>query len=494
MSNSLNNKINQATKWSAITEILAKIVVPISSMVLARLLLPEVYGIVTSISLVISFTELFTDAGFQKYIIQHDFKNENDLDKATNIGFWTNLGLSFFLWIIIVIFSNRISDFVGCEGKEFALIISSLNLPILSFSSIQMARYKRDLVFDTLFKVRMISITIPFIITIPLAFITRSYWSLIIGTLVINLINAILLTIKSNWKPSKFYDFEILRKMFKFSIWSMSESILVWILNWGDTFIVTSILNSYYLGLYKTSMNIVNQIIGVVSAATVPVLLSSLSRLQNNRDEFSKLYYKFSILASIILVPMGVGIFIYQDFVCTVLLGSSWMEAAPFIGIWGLISAIAILFNSYNGTVLIAMGRPKISVIIQILQIIFIIPATYISANISYMSLTYTRALVRIEGMLLLILVVWKMYGLSFYKLIKNMKPVLVATTVMSFLAHKFVSMELSIGLSFCSIVTCIIVYFIVLLLFPSMRNILNPIIHSALKNKLQKNKQISMQ
>lgn len=482
MINSIHNKINQATKWSAITEILAKLVAPISSIVLARLLSPEVYGIVVSINLVISFTDLFTDAGFQKYIIQYDFKNENDLDKATNIAFWTNLCISVFLWIIIVIFSKEISNFVGCEGKELALIIASMNLPILSFSSIQMARYKRDLIFKTLFNIRMISISIPFLVTIPLAFITRSHWSLIFGTLITNFINAILLTVKSDWKPSKFYDFQVLKRMFKFSIWSMSESILVWITNWGDTLIVTSILSSYYLGLYKTSMNIVNQIIGVVSAATTPVLLSSLSRLQNNREEFSRLYYRFSIMTSILIIPMGVGIFIYQDFICNVLLGNSWIESSEFIGIWGLISSIAILLNSYNGNVLIAMGRPKISVIIQIIQIIFIIPATYISANISYTSLIYTRSLIRIVGMILFVFVVWKLYDLSFFKLIKKIKPVFFATTIMAFFAYMFVSMELNIALVFYSIAICIIIYFLVLLMFPSMRNLLYPIIYPLLK------------
>ena len=67
----LNDKVAKATKWSAVTEIVAKLITPITSMVLARLLTPEAFGVVTTLTMIITFAELFTDAGFQKYLVQH---------------------------------------------------------------------------------------------------------------------------------------------------------------------------------------------------------------------------------------------------------------------------------------------------------------------------------------------------------------------------------------------------------------------------------------
>lgn len=72
MSDSLNKKIKTATKWSTVGEIAAKLVTPISSMVLARLLTPDAFGVVTTLTMIITFAEIFTDAGFQKYLVQHD--------------------------------------------------------------------------------------------------------------------------------------------------------------------------------------------------------------------------------------------------------------------------------------------------------------------------------------------------------------------------------------------------------------------------------------
>ena len=79
----LNNKVIRATKWSGITEIAAKLVAPVTTMVLARLLTPDAFGVLVTAQMVISFAEIFTDAGFQKYIVQHEFVDDNDKYKST---------------------------------------------------------------------------------------------------------------------------------------------------------------------------------------------------------------------------------------------------------------------------------------------------------------------------------------------------------------------------------------------------------------------------
>ena len=71
-----NKKIINATKWSTISEILAKLIAPLTNMLLARLLSPEAFGVVASITMGVNFADLLSDSGFQKYLIQHEFENE----------------------------------------------------------------------------------------------------------------------------------------------------------------------------------------------------------------------------------------------------------------------------------------------------------------------------------------------------------------------------------------------------------------------------------
>lgn len=167
---SIKNKFTNATKWSVITEIVAKLISPITNMILARIVAPEAFGVVATITMIISFVDMFTDAGFQKYLIQHEFKDENEKFKNANVAFWTNLGISIFLWIMIIIFRENIAILVGNPGLGNVIAIACIQLLLTSFSSIQMALYRRDFNFKILFSVRMVSIFIPFAVTIPLAF------------------------------------------------------------------------------------------------------------------------------------------------------------------------------------------------------------------------------------------------------------------------------------------------------------------------------------
>ena len=115
MSNdNLNKKIVNATKWSGITEIAAKLVAPITTMVLARLLAPDAFGVLVTAQMVISFAEIFTDAGFQKYLIQHEFIDDDDKYKSTAVAFWSNFIFSMIVWLGICLCSVRRKN-GGCE-------------------------------------------------------------------------------------------------------------------------------------------------------------------------------------------------------------------------------------------------------------------------------------------------------------------------------------------------------------------------------------------
>ena len=182
MNSSFNSKLISATKWSSLTEIVAKLVTPITSMILARVLAPEIFGIVASVNVVISFCDLFTDAGFQKYIIQHETDDNDSIDRYANVAFWTNLFISFLMWGIIAAFAGTIASLVGCPGKKMAIIIACANLPLTSFSSIQIALLKREMNFKPLFFSRIATILVPIFVTVPLGIITRSYWAMIISS------------------------------------------------------------------------------------------------------------------------------------------------------------------------------------------------------------------------------------------------------------------------------------------------------------------------
>lgn len=467
-----SKKIVNATKWSVITEICAKLITPTINIILVRLLTPEAFGAVATITMVTSFAEIFMDAGFQKYIIQHEFKNENELNRSTNVAFWTNFIISFALVIIIFVYRDLIAEMVGSPNLGNSISIASTLVLISSFSSIQIARYKRDMDFKSLFYARIITSVIPIFVTVPLAYVLKNYWSLLIGNIVSQLLNAIVLSVNSKWKPSLEYSFLLLKKMFSFSAWTLLESISIWLTNNIGVFIIGNYLNEYYLGIYKTSMATVNSYMGLITSATTPVLFSSLSRYQNNNVKFEKTYYVFQRLVAAIVFPMGAGIFLYRELVTRILLGNQWMEASGFVGIWGLMSSFTIVFSHFSSEVYRSKGNPQISLFSQLLHLIFLVPVLIIFVKYDFKVLYIARSLIRIQGILTSIIIMRLLYKFRISKTFKNLLPMFVSTIVMGAVGYGALQISGNILWQIITIMLCIVVYFVVLFVcFSSIRN-----------------------
>lgn len=488
----MTNKTGMAVKWSALTELLSKLVSPIVNIVLARLLVPEAFGAVATITMVISFAEIFTDAGFQKYIVQHEFKCQEDLDNSSAVAFWSNLSISIAITVCIIIFRNDIAVWVGSDNLGDGIAIASLSIIMLAFSSIQMARFKRDLDFKSLFTCRIISSFIPFFITIPLAFILKSYWALVIGTLSINLFNAVYLSVKSKWKIKAFYDFKLLKEMFSFAVWTLIETLVIWLTSNVDIFIVGNLLSDYYLGIYKTSMTTISSYMNIIAAAVIPVLFSSLSRNQNDEVEFKKTFLNMQKYTAVILIPMSVGIFVYSDLVTSILLGNQWMEASKFIGLWGLTSGITILVSHFCSEVFRSKGKPRISTFVQISHILCIIPVVYYYARGNIETLFIARSMVRMQLSVVGLAVICLVFKFKMRDIISNLLPPIISASVMGAVGYMLVSMNSALIWQFASIFICIIIYFATLLiLFPKTRRELFsiPIVSKVLSKVIKKDR-----
>lgn len=467
----LNKKVVSATKWSSITEIAAKLVAPISTMVLARVLTPEAFGVMVTATMVISFAEVFTDAGFQKYIVQHEFPNEKSLFSSTNVAFWSNLTMSIVIWLFIVFFSDQIAELVGNKGYGNVIAVSCICIPLAAFSSIQMAIYRRHFDYKTLFIVRMVGVAIPLIITIPLAFLLRSYWALIVGMIGLNLSNAIILTVKSRWKPKFEYNFKLFKEMFSFTVWSMLEAISIWLTSYIDLFIVGKMLNEYYLGIYRTSMTTVGQFIGIITAATGTVLFSSLSRLQDDSEEFQRMFFKFQKVVGLLVIPLGFGIFIFRNLIVEILLGPQWHDAAHFMGIWALSSTVTIVLSHYSSEVYRSLGKPKLSFLSQILHLIVLVPVLWYFVRFGFNILCDARALVRLECIAVNLVIMYIVVKMSPWKMIKNIIPELFASATMFIILLLPAPENIFINILYVLLATTI--YFIAIILFPKERNIL---------------------
>lgn len=244
-------------------------------------------------------------------------------------------------------FRDPLASLVGSPGYGFVLVIACANIPLVGFSSIQTAVFRRSFDFKTLFYVRLSALLVPLVVTVPFAFFLRNFWALVIGTLAKNNINAVVLSYCSSWKPIYYYSLQRLKGMVSFSIWSMVETMSIWMNQYIDVFFVGAVLSQYYLGLYKTSMAIVGQILGLVTVILTPVFFSTLSRLQNDDIQYKSAFFKFQINVATLILPIGFFIFAEKELFTQILLGEQWIEATGVVGLWGLCGGISIATTRY---------------------------------------------------------------------------------------------------------------------------------------------------
>ena len=473
----ITSKVNGASKWSLITELLSKLVSPIMNMILARLLAPEAFGMVATITMITSFADIFADAGFQKFLVQGEFKDKEELDKNTNVAFWTNFTISVIIWILIVLFRDQLAVSVGSKGLGNALAIAACAIPLTSFSSIQMALYRRNFDFKTLFTAKLVGIFIPLIVTVPLAFVLKSFWALVIGNLAVQLANAVFLTVKSKWKPKAYFSFKLLRQMFGFSLWTLIEQLLGWAnLNIG-IFVVGKFLSEYYLGLYKTSMATSNQVMSIIVNAFSPVILAALSRLKDDDREFKNMFYKFEERISLVIIPLGVGIFVFRDLLTKILLGSQWAEAASFIGIWGLMRAMLIVFGMFSMEVFVSIGKPKFSVLSQVLELIVLFPMLLLTAREGYETLYIARSLFVLWSITVELTLLKVVAEISPAKILKICFPHMIAAIVMGIIGYLLLQIKTGTIWQFVAVFICIAIYFGMLLLKQESRKTIKDVL-----------------
>ena len=466
----MDKKVIQSTKWSGITEILSKLITPVINVFLARILTPEIFGVVATFSMITTFAEIFTDAGFSKYLVQHEYSNTADQDLSMQTAFWSNAVFSCIIWGIVCLFRYPIASLVGSSGYENEIAVMSFVIPIVSIASIQLALYRRNFLFQQLLSVRIVTCIVPLAITLPLAIILRNCWALIIGTIAKEATNLVMLMIRSEWKPKLRFSFKKLKEMLSFSFIIMADNFMIWLTSYAGVIVTTGILSDHYIGLFKTGVSTIAPYINLVYGITAPVLFSALSRLQDNDQECKKVYYQFQHYTSLLALPLGVGIFVFRGFITDILLGQQWREASMLLGGMGLALAIAMVTAQFNSDYFRAKGKPLLSFAIQGFYSIILIVLLRITVNVSFEKLCLSRILATLSYAIISCLAMQLFMNVPVLNVIKNIFWPGVAAILMGILGSYFTSMQMGFIWNVIFVIICILFYIILIILIPSTR------------------------
>lgn len=485
MSNEVVKKAVTATKWSALAEIISKCITPITNMILARILAPEAFGVLATVQMVIAFAEVFVDSGFQKYLIQHQFKDKTEEQQYMSVALWANLAVSVLAWVIISLFNEQIAELVGNPGKGFLLTIVGVVIPLHAVIGIQNSKIKKELNFKRLFAVRIVSALIPLCVTVPLALLGLDYWALVIGNITGVVVRAVMLSLMRTFKPLWFFSFSQLKTMLSYSVWTLLNGLAVWLVAWIDTFLIGRYLSDHFLGIYKNSISLITTLFSIITAAITPVLFSSLSKLQNDDEQFKRFYLGIQRAIAVLVVPMGVGVFLYKEFATTLFFGPQWTDAIDVIGINALTMTFRTLFVSLNGDVFRSRGHFKTPLAIEMIDIFISIPVCgYVLTNYDFTTFVYTKALLRLLPIVPEFIMLQKKCNIDAFSIVKNVGSYFFASAIMCVAAFALQQIGSSLAWNILSIALCAAIYFAILFCIPKERRFVVDFVKKRCKGK----------
>jgi len=198
--------------------------------ILARLLLPEDYGLIGVVFIFIAISTTITDSGFKSALIQKKNRDEKDFSTV----FYFNIIAAVLFYCIIFFTAPLIATFFNNQELISLIRVSMVSIIINSFSVVQIAKYSIDLDFKTQTKATLISILISGSVGIILAYNGFGVWSLVTQFIIRSSINVTLLCFYSKWIPVDGFHRDRFISLFSF----------------GSKLLISSLLESIYRNIY----------------------------------------------------------------------------------------------------------------------------------------------------------------------------------------------------------------------------------------------------
>jgi len=364
MNNEINRlKILSSIIWKFLEQGGTQGVQFIVSIVLARLLTPEDYGLIAIVIIFITIANVFIQSGFNTALIQK--KNADEIDFSSIL--YLNLFVAGLLYVILYF----ISPFIAKIYKEpqIILIIRVLSVTLIfgAFNSIQNAYIARNMMFKKLFFSSFGSILISGSIGIVGAYVGFGVWALVVQQLINQLLITLILWFTIKWRPKLIFSFKRVRGLFSFGWRLLAARLIDTIYTNSYSLIIGKMFSPVMLGFYNRGDQFPKFIVSNINGSIQSVMLPVLSSQQENKIRIKDMVRKTVIISSFFIVPMMVGLAILAEPFVEIILTPKWVLSIPFVRIFCAYYALWPLHTA-NLQAINALGRTDVFLKLEIIK------------------------------------------------------------------------------------------------------------------------------
>ncbi|MEQ1796433.1 MAG: lipopolysaccharide biosynthesis protein [Lacibacter sp.] len=325
-----------------------------STVVMARMLLPEDYGIVTMVTSFTGFVLIFKDLGLAQAVIQ----KETITQREVSMVFWLNFYISIFLGLLVLGLGPLLVSFYK-EDRLLYITSAYAGVAILGGLSTQHAALlNRQMKFKSLAIITIISSFISLLVGITLAYLDFGYWAIVSISLVSAFVQAILLWISCDWRPVYLRINKSIKQYVHFGAGVTGFNMINYFSRNLDNILIGKFIGAPALGLYNRAYQLlmlpISQLRDPLNAVGTP----ALSSLIHQPEKYRNYYKQYLFLLSFFSLPIVVFLFVCSKPIILLVLGPNWTSASlifQLLAITALIQPIA----STRGMILLSSGQSK---------------------------------------------------------------------------------------------------------------------------------------
>ncbi len=384
---SLRKKTISGLIWSGISQGGKQVSQFVITAILARLLVPSDFGMVSMATVFTGFVAIFSEMGVSSALIQKQDAEEKHYSSA----FWMNVLVGFILTLGFILIAPLIALFYHKPELKPILMVLSLNFFLSSFTIIQQAILTKDMDFKSLMIRDILAVVIAGAVGIVCAYFGYGVWSLVFQLLVFTVTNNVLLWGCSKWRPKLIFNKAAIMDLFHFSSHMTGFQIVNYFARNLDSLLIGRFLGSQSLGYYALAYKLMMFPLQNFTWVVTKVMFPAFSKIQSEFEKVRKNYLKMLKIVALVSFPIMAYIFIIAPDLVHLVYGARWEPAIPLVQIFcfcGMVQSI----GSLGGVIYLAKGRSdvQLKMIIVSTLLLGVVLFTAVNYGIKAVAIAYT--------------------------------------------------------------------------------------------------------
>lgn len=468
---SLKDKTVKGVIWSAVDRFSAQGVQFVFSILIARLLMPEDYGVIAMLGIFLGVSQSFIDSGFGTALIRKIDRTETDFSTV----FYFNIVVATLFYLILFVSAPAIANFYETPLLESVTKVVALNLIINSLSGIHNAKLSIDIDFKSSAKISILSAVITGAVGLWMAYAGYGVWALVVQNLCSSLVRTVMLWIIVKWHPLLIFSWKSFKELFSFGSKLLVSGLLDTLYNNIYTLVIGKVFSPSTLGVYSKANALAqfptSNITGVLQNVTYPVLCS----IQNDEGRVADVYKRFLKISAFVIFPLILGLSAVADPFIRIVLTDKWEDAICLLQI----ICFAMMWypiHSINLNILQVKGRSDYFLKLEIIKKVQGIIILSITVPMGIVAMCYGQVISSLISLIWNTHYTKELIGYGYWTQMRDLLPILIHSLIMWALVLLIVNLMPTLWLKLIVGVFTGMIYYIVgayIMKFPEMDELL---------------------